>query len=113
VPTVALSMFTWQKPKRMIEMIHNEKQGLFIKIIVCVVLKYTSTIWVLKFYDETYTQRLGLNKFCYKKGIYTTKRTTKKSEKNMSSCLPYGVTGIRRILRNKPCTYTTQVIYQN
>lgn len=40
------------------------KQGLFIKIIVCVALKYTFTIWVLKFYDETYT----LMYFGYKKG---------------------------------------------
>lgn len=97
-------------------MIHNEKQGLFIEIIVCVVLKYTSTIWVLEFYDETlYTLKLGLNNFVTKKR-YTTKRTTKKSreKKNMSSCLPYGVTGTQKILKKQALyIYTTQVIYQN
>lgn len=81
MPTVALSIFTWRKPERMIEMIHNEKQGLFIKIIVCVVLKYTSTIWVLEFYDETYTLRHGLKIFWLHKKKVHNKKNHKKSNK--------------------------------
>lgn len=112
MPTVALSIFTWRKPERMIEMIHNEKQGLCIKIIVCVVLKYTSTIWVLEFYDETYTLRHGLNILVTKKR-YTTKRTTKNRRKKHVLMLTIWCNGyIQSILRKKPW-YTAQVIYQN
>lgn len=72
----------------------KNKDVFFIKLIVCVVPKYTFTIWVLDFYDETYI-------FVEKKGTQKEPQKVRK-KKTMSSCLPYGVTGIQSILR-KPC----------